>query len=190
MRTVTDLDRVKSLLGSPADASGRPVEVSPGDWSAVHSFLGLRLPKAFTDFVDFYGSGTLGLIVFSQPSLRPRSPLEGWGDLLSRITWGEAYLRKLRERAAIPYAVHPEPGGLIAWGTSADEYQFFFLAASPREPDRWPIIWHDVAFNEWHEFPGPFDAFLLDLISGRLPSEIVGEGISYDTFEPIAAVSR
>lgn len=179
---MTDLDRVKSVLGPPADASGHPVEVMPGDWSAVHRYLGLRLPKSFTDFVDVYGSGALGLIVFSQPAVPPGSPLEGWGDLLSRFKSGEAYLRQLKERAAIPYPIHPEPGGLIAWGTSSDEYQFFFLAAPAQKPEQWPIIWHDVAFNEWHEFPGPFDSFLLDLVGGRLPSEIAGEGIRYDTF--------
>lgn len=181
---MSDLDRVKSVLGPPADASGRPVEVTPGDWSAIHDHLGLRLPESFTDFIDCYGSGVLGLIVFSQPSVPPGSPLEGRGDLLSRIKSGEAYLRQLRQRAAIPYPIHPEPGGLIPWGTSDDEYLFFFLATAAQEPQRWPIVWHDVALNEWHEFPGPFDGFLLSLVTGRLPSEIVGEAFSYDTFDP------
>lgn len=180
----SDLDRVKSVLGPPADAVGRPVEVAPADWSEIEDYLGLRLPASFTGFVDYYGSGSLGLIVFSHPSVEPASPLYGWGDLLSRIKWGEAYLRQRREYTSIPYPIHPEPGGLILWGTSGDEFQFFFRADPEDEPERWPIIWHDGGFNTWDEFPGPFDCFLWNLVTGRLPSEIVGEGFSYDRFDP------
>ena len=180
----SDLDRIKSVLGPPVDAVGRPVEVAPADWSEIEGYLSLRLPASFTGFVDCYGSGTLGLIVFSHPAVEPDSPLHGWGDLLSRIKWGEHYLRHRRERAANPYPIHPEPGGLIAWGTSGDEYQFFFRADPADEPERWPIVWNDGGWDSWDEFPGPFGTFLWDLMSGRLPAEIVGEGYSYDRFDP------
>jgi hypothetical protein len=186
--SLSDLDRVKSVLGPPADAAGRPVEVAPADWSEVREYLGLRLPKSFTDFVDCYGSGVLGLIYFSRPEASPAPPLHSGTDLLYWIESGKGYLRQKRDRKPpwnyVPYPVHPEPGGLIQWGGSWDEYQFFFRADPAHEPERWPIIWHDVAFDEWHEFPGPFGGFLLDLVTGRMPSEIVGEGLSYGVFDP------
>jgi len=74
-------------------------------------------------------------------------------------------------------------------GDSSDGGSVFFLATPPREPEQWPIIWHDVAFHEWYEYPGSFDASLLDLVSGRLPSEIVGQGLTYDTFDPIESTN-
>lgn len=178
------LDRIKSVLGPPADATGRPVEVAPADWSEIEHHLGLRLPASYTGFVDCYGSGILGLIVFSHPQVEPDSPLYGWADLLSRIKWGESYLRRRREYSPVPYPVHPEPGGLILWGTSGDEYQFFFLADPADEPERWPIVWHDGGLNTWDEFPGPFDGFLWKLVTRQLPAEIVGEGLSYNRFDP------
>jgi hypothetical protein len=182
---ISDLDRVKALLGPPTDAAGRPVRVVPADWTEIHDHLGLRLPKSFTDFVDHFGTGHLGLLVLSHPSVEPDSPLHGWGDLLARIKWGETYLHHRRSMpCGLPYPIHPEPGGLLLWATSADEFQFFFLADPPDDPERWPILWHGVGFDTWDLIPGPFDRFLLDLITGKLPTEIVSEGHSHQMFEP------
>lgn len=180
---LTELDQIVARLGQPS----RP---HPGGWDGLAGFLGpgiSRLPKGFTDFVDAYGAGMLGGDLY----VVPPAPVWPWGTLLTVMERGE---RELRDRRAsfgtgdlgVPFPIHPEPGGLIRWAVSADEDRCYFLADPARDPERWPIVWQAVGFEEqWHVFDPPFERFLLDLAGGAVGERIGWEGgPDYGTFTP------
>lgn len=173
-------ERVKALLPPPADV---PAAV----WAPVHDFLGVRYPQSFIDFTETYGFGILGSISFRHPS----GGLPGL-DLLSSVERNLGYLRAKRDEwgsdpgLGVPYPIHPEAGGLIPWGGPTSDFLYYFRAEPAEDPESWPIVWHEQGNPDraWAEFPGPFDRFVYDLATGALPAEVVGQGFSYDRFEP------
>jgi hypothetical protein len=176
------LDRIMRILG-PAASQPAP------DWDAVNDYLGLALPRSFVQFVETYSFGTLGFLIFSHPS----PTADGFRDLLTQIKQGREYLEDRRrtwrweEHRGVPYPIHPEPGGLIRWGTSIDAESFYFLAQPASDPVRWPVVWHDAASADhtWNEFPGPFDRFLYELMTRRLPlpEQLAGDHEEFDVFK-------
>ncbi|PKT68565.1 hypothetical protein CW362_34295 [Streptomyces populi] len=38
-----------------------------------------------------------------------------------------------------PYPFHPDPGGLISWGSDEHGCEYYFLAIEP-DPDEWRIV--------------------------------------------------
>jgi hypothetical protein len=178
------LDRIKQILGPP-----KPPPAP--DWQPVANYLGTPLPKSFTSFVETYGFGALGTIIFPHPS----PTADGFRDLLTQLKEGRKYLEYRRQTwqyapsRGVPYPIHPEPAGLIRWATSIDGEGLFFLATPAAEPGLWPIIWHDPAslHHTWTEFPGPFDHFLYDLMTRTLPlpDELNAEHEDFCTFKPL-----
>ncbi|MFC9329529.1 hypothetical protein [Kitasatospora sp. NPDC057015] len=64
-----------------------------------------------------------------------------------------------------PYPVHPEPGGLLSWGSNLNADQFFWLTEGD-DPDAWPVVAFYRSLGEWDRFDGGFAAFLLAVIDG------------------------
>jgi hypothetical protein len=58
-----------------------------------------------------------------------------------------------------PFPFHPDPGGLVPWGSDEHGSKYCFLAAEP-DPDQWRIVVSSEC-NDWFETAGPFSDFLL-----------------------------
>ncbi|MFE2349988.1 hypothetical protein [Kitasatospora cineracea] len=157
-------ERLDELLGEP----GRPG--APASWDAAEALLGVTLPGAYKAFVDRRGPGVLDgfLTVFG--------PVDGTAAE-ARALWGTWYgWRQGQEHNPDfdPFPYHPEPGGLIGWGSDRPPASgrgcplggaWFFLAQGP-DPDRWPIaVFSDT--GQWYATRGSFDAFLLRCLERR-----------------------
>ncbi len=65
-----------------------------------------------------------------------------------------------------PYAIFPEPGGLLEWGGNLNGDRCFWLTEDP-DPDRWPVVvWFrgEVASRSWRREEGGMAAFLLRVV--------------------------
>jgi hypothetical protein len=121
---------------------GPPERTPPGGavpWARVHERLGTALPADYRAFVDSYGPGRFGDLAIAGPGAT------GDGDLFALL------LRRTHERLRVadyPCAVHPEPGGIVTWGETADGWTCGW-APTTAEPDRWGtvVITPDLASN-------------------------------------------
>ncbi len=90
-----------------------PDEPWPIDWAAVEGRLGVRLPTDYKAFAERYGPVLVGDRVWV---LVPHRSDEG--GYLGELAQSQGLHRSLRDTdpPAHPFAFHPEPGGLLAWG--------------------------------------------------------------------------
>ncbi|MGW6915308.1 hypothetical protein ACWGB8_16045 [Kitasatospora sp. NPDC054939] len=89
---------------------------------------------------------------------------------------------ELAADADCPYPVHPEPGGLLAWGSNLNADQFFWLTEGD-DPDAWPVVAFYRGLEEWDRFDGGFASFLLAVLDGSYA--YAGEVAPADPDEPL-----
>ena len=160
------LDRLASAIGSP----GRPP--FPIDWAAVHRHLGVELPTDYQAFSEAYGPVLVG------QWLRVFVPHESdYGGYLGELDTYHGLHRSLRAEnpPEHPYAFHPEPGGLLAWGRTRRTDMFFWDTSASTDPDQWPTLVYAKAQrhglrtrNSWRRLDTPMAEVLLALVAGDL----------------------
>ncbi|MCF6525021.1 SMI1/KNR4 family protein [Streptomyces sp. JJ36] len=178
-----DLTRLTALLGLPRPGD-RPVAV---DWSRVESWLGLTLPGDYKALFSGHGPLDIGEFVWLH------------GPCVQEARFD--YTRWLREthrscriasREAPPYeppALHPETGGLLAWGETRAESVLFWDTGANDDPDRWPVVLHDpdsarAGRNPWQRYDHTLTETLAALLTSGL--ELPGGG----RLGPLPATAR
>ncbi|MFJ9804637.1 SMI1/KNR4 family protein [Streptomyces wuyuanensis] len=144
------LDRLRALLGEPV-AWGW---ARPRLWTASEQYLGVGLPSDYKAFLDLYGPGSIdGYLSLSRPLEADATELD---RLWSLEDWRRA---RLSTPDLYPYPFHPDPGGLISWGSDEHGSEYYFLAIEP-DPDEWRIVISSEC-NSWFETAGTFCDFLV-----------------------------
>jgi hypothetical protein len=136
-----------------AERLGRPgAEAPPVDWAQVEQWLATRLPADYKSFMDTYGPGAYCDISIER-------------DLLTLLVRRRRQLHEVEERH-FPPPVFPEPGGIIAWGETADGWTLWW-APTGDEPDRWGIVLVDPGYRLIEHRPDQsFSTFLLKYPDG------------------------
>ncbi|MER5664590.1 SMI1/KNR4 family protein [Streptomyces mirabilis] len=147
---MSSLDRLRTLLGEPVTWGW----ARPRLWTASEQYLGVGLPSDYKAFLDLYGPGSIG------GYLSLSRPLETDANEFDRL-WSLEDWRRARLRAPdlYPYPFHPDPGGLISWGSDEQGSEYYFLANEP-DPDEWRIVVSSEC-NSWFETAGTFCDFLV-----------------------------
>lgn len=65
----------------------------------------------------------------------------------------------------MPHPLHPEPGGLVPWGITANGDVCWWIRAD-RDPARWTVAVSESRGPDWSRFPGTMCAFLAAVIAG------------------------
>jgi hypothetical protein len=117
---------LRELLGPPAAA------VRPVDWDEVRARLGTGLPADYREFIDTYGPGRLGDVAIMAPGAPGNWDLF---ELLDR-KWLQAQGTGFIATVDSPF--HPEPGGTISWGETADCWTCCWAPAEA-DPDAWNV---------------------------------------------------
>jgi hypothetical protein len=153
------LKRLMEIAPPPA----RPV-AGRGDWAGVVKLVGLALPSDYRPLVEAYGSGIFdGFLEVLTPFSQPGGGLLDFG--LRTVLEG---LREVRASGVpIPFPLHPEPGGLLPWGDTANGDWCYWLTRPSEDPDRWSVAIQGSRSTDFWEHPGPLSAALADLLSGR-----------------------
>lgn len=177
MGTVEDLS---IRLGVGAEAT------SGFDWAAVEASVGLALPGDYKRLADIFPAGWFqGFVGLVRPGDVDGSKTDFLGYYAHRLD----DMRRWREDepARFPFAIFPEPGGLLPWGTSRSGDLFFWLTESD-DPDTWPVVAADGQFGSWATYERSVCDFLDDVVSGRFdggPSGVVLSGAA--RFETLRA---
>ncbi|WP_026402438.1 SMI1/KNR4 family protein [Actinomadura rifamycini] len=147
---MTELERLLALVPPPPS----PAET---DWTRAEEALGLALPPEFTAIVRRYGPGTF-CDEFSLWS--PEKAIEENPGRLEdlRLMLGHC-----------PHPVHPEPGGLVAWGSDSVGGTLAWLTDPAGSPRHWKTVYWTR--DDDFEYPdGGVAAVLTALIERRTAS--------------------
>ncbi|WP_433017000.1 hypothetical protein [Kribbella sp. CA-294648] len=149
-----------------------PFTVRPGatgvpiDWAAVEARLGLRLPTDYKELASAYGPLDIGEFIWLHVPCVQEGRFD-YGDWLKEThRHCRALSRKVPPHTPPPF--HPQPGGLLAWGTTRRS-TYLFWDTSAADPDQWPVVAYDsdagqAGKNPWQNFGLP----LLDMLEATL----------------------
>ncbi|MFD7261852.1 SMI1/KNR4 family protein [Streptomyces sp. NPDC059874] len=173
--TETDCDRLSRLVPPPAV----PVDAH-GDWAAAESAIGTRLPDDYKRLVEIYGWGEFRDFLYLQTPFGTSRH--------NGIAWQRAHLTGSpeRDRERYPYPLHPDPGGLLVWGTTMDADRLCWLTSG--SPDRWPVVvWGRDGWYETHSMGAA--AYIEGWAAGRVGSRLLMQaqpGLApwFNTFRP------
>ncbi|MFI5956596.1 SMI1/KNR4 family protein [Cryptosporangium sp. NPDC051539] len=105
------------------------------DWLEVEHALGTRLPTDYRELIDDRGPGIVADVVVYGPDNGGPLDLVAWNDGIHRL------IESIRDicRDAYPPAFHPEPAGVLPWG-SVNGGQIVGWAVTSEDPDEWPVV--------------------------------------------------
>jgi len=168
---------LQDLLGAPLrEARSLSIE------SAVE-IIG-RLPTDYLRFVQSYGPGVIDdfLYVFIPQAANDNLRLE------SQYERQTSALRSLREHGVhIPFAIHPEPGGILPWGVT-DNGDVCFWKTQGEDPDRWEVAVADGRMSYWFEYPGTMSELLLGVLTRVVYCDIFPDDWPADQHSFVPAV--
>jgi hypothetical protein len=154
---------LERLIGAPLI---RPPAVQ---WDRLESELGVSLPEdykaladryaslKFDDFLGWFHPGIPGdpgaKVKEMKDVLRPlRERLDGESDIDILDNYGN-------RTTAAPYAVYPEPGGVLQWGMTDNGDRCLWLARGA--PDDWTIM---IERGMWWHYSGGLVEFLIGIL--------------------------
>ncbi|MFJ8911208.1 SMI1/KNR4 family protein [Amycolatopsis sp. NPDC102389] len=147
--------------------------VAPGgDWQEAEAELGLTLPSEFKALAARYGAGRFDDISL----LSPGELATAARDLLGmagpfRDDWPEA----------VPFALWPEPGGVLEWARTGNGDSLCWVTEG--EPDGWTTVaWNPRAGADRYSLSAV--SFLFAYLEGRLDSPLLGPPPPEPWFEP------
>ncbi|MGW1028842.1 SMI1/KNR4 family protein [Streptomyces sp. NPDC002577] len=150
-----------AALFGPPSPEAVPV---PVDWDEVESWLGLRLPTDYKAVVSAYGPLDIGEFIW----LHAPCVQEGRFDYAAWLRDTHRHGRVSCEEAPTrePRVFHPDPGGLLAWGTTRATSNLFWDTSASEDPDEWPVVmFHQDAVYAGVDPWQSYDAALLDVLT-------------------------
>lgn len=125
---MTELGRLPKLVPPPAS----PVDAD-ADWTRVEDALGLPLPREFTEIARRYGRG---VFCHEFSICTPEQMIEENPGRLEDLRF------ILQDTGVVcPHPVHPEPGGLVLWGSDSIGGTLAWLTEPAGSPDRWKTVY-------------------------------------------------
>ncbi|WP_282704072.1 SMI1/KNR4 family protein [Streptomyces sp. CC219B] len=116
----------------------RPPAPVPVDWAAVEDWLGVRLPDDYRQLADRYGPLDFGEYLWVHVPCAQEGRFD-YGEWL-RETQREARIEARRLPEDERPRLHPEPGGLLAWGVTRGGDTLFWDTSVSDDPDRWTVV--------------------------------------------------
>lgn len=119
----------------------RPPAPVAVDWPAVERWLGLSLPEDYKGLADTYGPLDFGDYLWIHVPCTQETHGFDYGE------WLRTTHRRTRiEVRGLPEgerpAVHPEPGGLLAWGVTRSTDVLFWDTSASEDPGEWTVVRH------------------------------------------------
>ncbi|MFR9794587.1 SMI1/KNR4 family protein [Streptomyces sp. MS06] len=116
----------------------RPPVPVPVDWAAVERWLGLRLPEDYKQLADAHGPLDFGEYVWIHVPCVQEGSFD-YGRWL-KDTHREARIAARRLTEDQRPAIHPDPGGLLAWGCTRGSDVLFWDTSTSDNPDEWTVV--------------------------------------------------
>lgn len=116
----------------------RPPVPVPIDWAAVENWLGARLPDDYKELASGHGPLDFGEYLWIHVPCAEEGSFD-YGDWL-RGTHREARIKARELPEEERPAIHPEPGGLLAWGTTRGTDVMFWDTSVSENPNEWTVV--------------------------------------------------
>lgn len=160
------METLVRLIESLPGALSERMEI---DWVAVEAELGTALPQDYREFCEIYGPGTVDdfLTILHPSAAHIAARL---GTMADRQLGGLKELRDQGLTELVPYAIFPEPGGVLPWGVTANGDACYWVTAGA--PDAWKVVIADSRGSLWEPLGGGMAECLLGLISRTIVSVI------------------
>lgn len=157
------LERLLALVPPPA----APTET---DWTRTEEALGLALPPEFTEIARRYGPGTFcdEFSVWTPEKMIEENP--------GRLEDLRFMLEDMGEPC--PHPVHPEPGGLVAWGSDSVGGTLAWLTDPADAPHQWKTLYWTR--DDDFDYPEGGVAAVLATLIERLTASIRERGLDID----------
>lgn len=151
--------------------SAQPVDSdSDHDWKAVEDQLGTRLPPDYKQFIDIYGTGIIGRLIWIF------NPFTN-NDYLNLLTQMGIYRRQYHDlgrhlgKEANPYPFFPEKSGLLPLGVTENGDVLYWLTRG--EPASWPVLVNGSRRIEMEIHDTNLLGFLTGLINRKTKSAFI-----------------
>ena len=173
--------RLSAAVPRPA----HPVDAASMDvFRMVEAVMRLRLPIDYKLLICAYGNGSW--LNFLWP-LNPCSTNENLNLLQCgrRTLEGERTLRSQWPND-VPFALYPEPEGLLPWALTDNGNRLFWQTAG--EPTAWPLVVYEPRGPRYASFAMDCCTFLLKWVGGELDVPVFPKDFDYgytNAFEPL-----
>ncbi len=165
----------------------QPMEVvDTRDWEIYELTTGICLPDDYKAFLSVYGTGIIGGIITPYNPFCRRTL---WKPSYTCCDWIQEALaiQELKQEfgeAVFPYAVYPQEGGVLPWGSTDDGDRLFWLTST--NPNEWTVLINEVRSSHFEAFNYSMTAFLRAWVEGEIESDIIpNDAIDRDRlFEP------
>jgi hypothetical protein len=162
------LSELTALISPPIVAQEVP---TPMQWGEVEATLGVALPRDYREFIDTYGSGTLGrlLSIWNPVSRNPFINLLKEGEKRMarysalRSGWPQDYQFELfPTTGGILPCGGTSNGNTVSWVTAPDSSEWEMIVQAPRSP-------------RFFRFEGSLVAMLTGLAKGDVECDVLPE---------------
>ena len=151
-----------------------------GDWGDVERAIGTNLPNDFKNFIELYGSGTIGrfITVYNPFSFRTeinlidqsRRQLSALQELREEFTWDRVY------------SLYPNPGGLFPVAVTDNGDFIYWLTEGI--PDEWTIVVNESRGPDYEVFGFSLTFFLKKVIDKSVrcrafPENLFGNHVEF-----------
>lgn len=145
------------LASFVAPHSTRPPAPVTVDWNAVEAWLGVELPDDYKQLASQHGPLDFGAYLWIHVPCAQQGTFD-YGDWLTR-THRQARLAARQLPAHTRPPIHPEPGGLLAWGCSRGTDLLFWDTSRSVDPNKWTVVVHHAhlspacsGLRPWHSY--------------------------------------
>ena len=142
-----------------------PHESEPA-WAASERRLGISFPPEFKDLVDVFGSGPWAGFLHV---LSPFADDELLFERAALRALGAFHTTRRSSPAAIPFAIFPEPLGLLPWGVTDNGDTLCWLT----EGVQWPTIILPARGGSWERHDLSVPRLLAAFLDGSLGSKLL-----------------
>ncbi|MEV4615810.1 SMI1/KNR4 family protein [Kitasatospora sp. NPDC049258] len=161
------------LAGFTAPHSQRPPVPVSVDWKAVEEWLGLRLPDDYKHLADAHGPLDFGEYLWIHVPCVQEGRFDYGAWLRGTHRQARIRARELPERERP--AVHPDPGGLLAWGCTRGSDVLFWDTSVSADPDEWTVVVSHSAgipgsgLRPWHRYDLTLGDYLRCTVRAQRP---------------------
>ena len=144
------------------DVTGWKRPPHQGDWAATEAELGVSLPEDYKELCARFEPGTFSAYVTVLRDHGSDSLLANW-----RLIGRTAEQLDQVARTYEPYGLYsPAAGeGLILWGRSLTEAEYYWHVQASVSPDRWKVVARADSLGTWDEFGMSASEFLHHVIA-------------------------
>jgi hypothetical protein len=145
------------------------------DFAALEASMNINLPDDYKRLVCNYGSGSWKEFLWVLNPFASNRNLN-LGEQAQRQLDAERTIKKSSPRD-MPFALHPEPGGLFPWGLTDNGDRLFWLTEG--NPNSWPTIVYESRGPEFDRHEINCCTFLRTWISGELQVKVFPDDFEY-----------